>query len=572
MSFNNSDPVQSIELDNSAMPLAAEKSPIQRQAFFPAAVKNENDEQSEYRSTLRNLLRVRLRVAALILAAGFFLFLLRDLLLSFKSEQVDLQLDILLPYIAITIVLAGIGLFLCTKYLPRLIYLRMAELAVFGLPAFFFNWVRYCELCQLSSTKMELAAHAFPSQTIVPWMLLIFVYGVFIPNGLRRAIVVVSILVLIPIGGALATGIRHSAVYDVLSNGGFSTIVLSLGLAAFTAIFGSHRLGSLRRENFAARRVGSYNLKEKIGSGGMGDVYLAEHHLLKRPCAIKLIRANVVSQGQAIARFESEVQSTAGLTHPNTIAIYDYGHTEDGVFYYAMEYLPGLNLQEIVERYGPLPADRLVYLLVQVCGALQEAHSHGLIHRDIKPGNIIAAERGGMYDVAKLLDFGLVKSTNPKQENMNNTIDGTVVGSPLYTAPEITMGDQAEERSDIYAVGATAYFLLTGRPVFTGDNAIKVLFSHVNDAPEPLSKYNNVIQPDLEAVIMKCLAKKVEDRYANVTELAIALDKVGCRKCWSQERAAEWWHTRCHEKYDLLAQHDEPGIEDTVHMLQEAEV
>ncbi len=259
-----------------------------------------------------------------------------------------------------------------------------------------------------------------------------------------------------------------------------------IAIAAVTAVYGSHRFGSLRREAFDAQRMGSFTLRQKLGSGGMGDVYLAEHRLLKCSCAIKLILPDRADDPSAIARFESEVRSTANLMHPNTIEIYDYGHTNDGTFYRAMEFLPGMNLQEIVDRYGPLPPERVVFLLRQVCLALREAHTVGLIHCDIKPGNIFAAERGGLYDVAKLLDFGLVKSMVPHADSIKLTIDGTVIGSPLFACPETAVGETLDARRDIYSLGATAYFLLTGQPVFSGENPLKGhFFSRQRDSASP---------------------------------------------------------------------------------------
>ena len=180
-------------------------------------------------------------------------------------------------------------------------------------------------------------------------------------------------------------------------------------MLAVGSTFGARTMSRLRRQVAEARQLGQYRLRRRLGAGGMGEVYLAEHQLLKRPCAVKLIRTDDATDPQALARFEDEVRLTATLSHPNTVEIYDYGRAEDGTYYYVMEYLPGLSLAELVERYGPLPPARVVYLLRQVCGALREAHAAGLIHRDIKPSNIIAARRGGIDDVAKLLDFGLVR-------------------------------------------------------------------------------------------------------------------------------------------------------------------
>ena len=199
----------------------------------------------------------------------------------------------------------------------------------------------------------------------------------------------------------------------------------------------------------------------------MGEVYLAEHRLLKRPCAVKLIHPHRASDPHLLQRFEREVQATAQLTHTNTVEMFDYGHTEDGTFYYVMEYLPGLSLAELVEKHGPLPPARAVHLLMQTCDALSEAHSRGLIHRDIKPGNIFSAQRGGYYDVAKLLDFGLAKPISADSVPVQLTQDGSITGSPLYMSPEQAIGDsEPDERSDIYSLGAVAYYLLTGRPPF----------------------------------------------------------------------------------------------------------
>jgi serine/threonine protein kinase len=225
----------------------------------------------------------------------------------------------------------------------------------------------------------------------------------------------------------------------------------------------------------------------------MGEVYLAEHQLLKRPCAVKVIRPSAAADPQALARFEREVRTTALLTHPHTVEIYDYGRTEDGTFYYVMEYLPGYSSAELVERYGPLSPARAVYLLWQVCGALAEAHAWPLVHRDLKPANIFVAERGGIYDFAKLLDFGLV-SQRP-DEDTQLTQEGSVTGSPLYMSPEQALGSTPDARSDIYSLGAVAYFWLTGQPPFTGDRPMEVLVAHARDPVRPPRELRSEIHP-----------------------------------------------------------------------------
>ena len=220
---------------------------------------------------------------------------------------------------------------------------------------------------------------------------------------------------------------------------------------------------------------------ERLGGGGMGDVYLAEHRMLKRPCAVKLIRQEHLGDAHTLARFEREVRATAQLSHWNTILIFDYGRNDDGVFYYAMEYLPGLSLDNLVRRYGPMPPARVIYLLRQACDALHKAHEAGLVHRDIKPANLFAAYRGGHHDVAKLLDFGLVK-TLQVGDGIQLSREDTIAGSPLYIAPEQVVHNQPpDRRADIYSIGAVAYYLLTGHPPFMGESAMEVMVAHMRD-------------------------------------------------------------------------------------------
>ncbi len=274
---------------------------------------------------------------------------------------------------------------------------------------------------------------------------------------------------------------------------------LFLLLGAFTAIFGTHIINTLRTEAFTARLLNQYRLGRKLGVGGMGEVFLAEHQLLKRPCAIKLIRPEHASDAHAMARFEREVRATAQLSHWNTIEIFDYGRNDDGVFYYVMEYLPGLSLDVMVRRHGPLPPARVIYLLRQACDALNEAHDAGLIHRDIKPANLFAAHRGGLHDVTKLLDFGLVK-TLQGAGSIQLSHEDTVAGSPLYIAPEqVVHTNPPDRRTDIYALGAVAYFLLAGRPPFLGDSAMEVMIAHTRDPVLPPSVFRPGVPSDLEA-------------------------------------------------------------------------
>jgi serine/threonine-protein kinase len=284
-----------------------------------------------------------------------------------------------------------------------------------------------------------------------------------------------------------------------------------------------------------AMQLGQYHLESKIGEGGMGAVYRASHTLLRRPTAIKLMRAQT---GPAAARFEREVQLTAGLTHPNTIAVYDYGRTPDGVFYYAMEFLEGISLEDLVREFGPQRPSRVVHVLLQMCGALEEAHNAGLVHRDIKPANVMLTRRGGVHDVVKVLDFGLVKEVEGAGGAGSTSNVGAVLGTPHYMAPEaIVAPSTVDRRADIYAMGATAYALLTGGHVFDGANVLALCSQHLYDAPpKPRAKHPDIPEA-LETVVLECLEKKPEDRPSSAAALATKLRACGVTE-WTSEDAA----------------------------------
>jgi hypothetical protein len=325
-------------------------------------------------------------------------------------------------------------------------------------------------------------------------------------------------------------------------------VVASIGVVLSTVVIS--RIGSEADAAIAkALRLGQYTLEEKIGEGGMGEVYRARHAMLRRPTAIKLLRGARASD-RDLARFEQEVQITSRLTHPNTVAIYDYGHTPEGVFYYVMEYLPGLSIERMVELEGPLPAARVIYLLQQVCGSLAEAHGAGLIHRDIKPANVIVCERGGIYDVAKVLDFGIARDMQGKA----TATDAGVSGTPMFMSPEALRGGRAIDiRSDIYSLGASAYFMVCGEHPFDGDSAAEIAAQHLRDIPPRPSERAAVSVPaDLEALIMRCLAKEPDDRPASVEELSAELAACAAAAAWSQEAARHWWQDHAEDVATLL--------------------
>ena len=316
----------------------------------------------------------------------------------------------------------------------------------------------------------------------------------------------------------------------------FTWRVFQRVVAAVAAVFGARR-----REGMDARQLGQYRLIAPLGAGGMGEVYLAEHRMLERRCAIKLIHPEHAGDPQVMARFEREVRMTARLSHWNTVEIFDYGRTDDGTLFYVMEYLPGLSLEDLLERHGPLPAERVIHLMRQACRGLHEAHSIGLIHRDIKPGNLFAAYRGGQYDVVKLLDFGLVKSA-AEVRCARLTREGAISGTPLFMSPEQARGQgQVDAGSDIYSLGAVAYTLLTGRPPFVRASALDVMIAHARDEVVPPSQLQGDVPADLEEVILRCLAKKREERFEDTEGLEQALAECAAADLWTQLDAARWW-------------------------------
>lgn len=308
-------------------------------------------------------------------------------------------------------------------------------------------------------------------------------------------------------------------------------VLVSLAAAAIA-------IGTRLIQRWRGRRtqvLGAYRLDQKIGEGGMGIVYKASHTLLQRPAAIKVLPAERAGERDR-RRFEREVQLTSRLSHPNTISIYDYGRTPTGSFYYAMEYVDGCDLQTLVEREGPQDPARVARLLAQLAGALSEAHRNGLIHRDVKPANVMLCERGGVADVVKVLDFGLIKEIDGANRGVDTEADGErLVGTPLYMSPEALIDpNSVDARSDLYAVGALGYFLLTGAPVFSGRTLLEVCSHHLRSTPVPPSaRLGAAIPRELEALILACLAKSPEDRPESAAVLERAL--LGFSARWTRE-------------------------------------
>ncbi len=317
-------------------------------------------------------------------------------------------------------------------------------------------------------------------------------------------------------------------------------ILLAIGaLAIFVFTIIVARLQrQARRAAVEAKQLGQYRLQEKIGAGAMGVVYMGQHAMLRRPTAIKMLDVERVNEA-SIQRFEREVQITCKLNNPHTVAIYDYGRTPEGVFYYAMEFLDGIDLQRLVEQYGPQPEGRVVSILQQICASLYEAHSLGLVHRDIKPANIMLNRRGGEPDVAKVLDFGLVKEIED-QKNQKQA-GSEMSGTPLYMSPEsIQTPDSVDACSDIYAVGAVGYFLLTGKTVFNARSLRELCQLHLTATPEnPSQRLGQKISAELEHAILTCLEKSRSKRPQTARDLSLMLNRVA--QVWSLNDAEEWW-------------------------------
>jgi tRNA A-37 threonylcarbamoyl transferase component Bud32 len=494
---------------------------------------------SRYEGELAALLHRRLILVTVLALVPGVLFFVRDM--------IDLTHPSLGP---VTLILRGalillqgliLGLLL-SKEEWTLCGLRKLEVSLVAAMAGLFAWMQLemyhnpvlfqVAECDYGLEVVRLWIHS----TAVRWFFLVVVYGVFIPNTWQRCLLITGLVSALPLaftlGGAIVAG---QLTVDVAY--GMVDLVILMGTGMAVAAFGSYRLQLLQQQAFQAQQLGQYRLGARLGAGGMGEVYEAEHVLLRRRCAIKLIRPDQTTDPAALARFEREVQAMAALTHPNTVEVYDYGRSEDGTFYYVMEYLPGLTLEQLVARYGPVPAGRAIHLLRQVCRALREAHGVGLLHRDIKPSNVIVAERGGEPDVAKLLDFGLVQTTGPKGDG-RLTLQGVVLGSPPFMSPEQAAGrTDLGPTTDVYSLGGVGYYVLTGRPPFVRETAMEMLLAHAYEAAEAPAG----VPADLAAVILRCLSKKPEDRYPDVESVERAL--LACESAgeWNEEQAAAWW-------------------------------
>lgn len=493
--------------------------------------------------SVAQMLRSRLLVTCMVLAVNYAqAFSQLNTLFFASSWQVVLQL-------VLSLLFSCMAMLLWLRKELTLDWLRRIEVIAFALP-----------LCQLSMFLIERVwqqgdlLRSFQDGEVYRGHLLntivlcyfpiIVAYGVLIPNTGWRCFLMTCLMSSLPIAillGGVPWYWEQVESHLSLFLRGIAWVVSWMLVAVVVASFGSYRMDELSQQVAAARKFGSYRLIHKMGSGGMGEVYLGEHELLKQPCAIKVIRPDRVSDPQTLMRFEREVQATARLKHPNSIEIYDYGRAEDGTFYYVMEYLPGKTLDQLVAVGGPLPVARAIHLWIQLCGPLREAHCIGLIHRDIKPANIIVCQRGGVADLCKLLDFGLVKNVSDSNQLPSLTQSDAIAGTPAYMSPEqVTSARDIDMRSDIYSLGAVAYFMLSAKPLFDGV-ALKVMADHLNSDPTSIRLHNPEIPDALVQVIERCLAKDRDDRFASVGDLFAALKKLASVYVWSEEEAEQCW-------------------------------
>jgi eukaryotic-like serine/threonine-protein kinase len=377
--------------------------------------------------------------------------------------------------------------------------------------------------------------------------------AVLIPSTARRTFSLSALAALPLIGvsivfheGAPLAGFSPAFMHALVA----VNAVLWMSIAVTLSSVTSRTIYGLRQQVKAASEIGQYTLEERIGRGGMGEVWRARHRMLIRPAAVKLVTPSELGSAEGrdpdlrLRRFEREARATAGLKSPHTVQLYDFGVTDDGTFYYVMELLEGMDLDTLVDRFGAVPPERAVHLLLQVCASLDDAHENGLIHRDIKPANIVVSRIGTAWDFVKVLDFGLVKldSTRHNEQSAMLSADNNLSGTPGFIAPEVVLGTLTDHRVDIYGLGCVAYWLVTGKLVFEGPGAIKVMSDHLHTAPVAPSARGPLSLPrELDALILECLAKDPSHRPPSARALQARLQAIPLDAAWTRERAQEWW-------------------------------
>jgi serine/threonine protein kinase len=479
-----------------------------------------------------------------------FMTVLNNLVLHILSDQ----MATLYPFPGDVIGIAGVASSVIIVFLARKLSHKPQQLIDIGSVYL----IVQCLLISILTHWMPL-----PLVPRVSWVCIaILIYPAIVPNTPRKTLLV---SLLAASTEPLALGISMLRGIDFY--GGWLYVLWTSVpnyISAFLVVIPVQIIHGLGQQVKRARELGSYRLEEPLGKGGMGEVFRATHQMLARPAAVKLIRPELLGSSSPAAakvmveRFRREAEAAASLRSPHTISLYDFGVASDGTFFFVMELLDGLDLETLIERYGPVPPERCVHLLRQVCESLQEAHSRGLVHRDIKPSNIFTCRLALDVDFVKVLDFGLVKAVDEgDREATLLTAPNSTTGTPAYIAPEMVRGDSVpDHRVDLYTLGCVAYWLLTGRLVFQASNAIQLMYQHANTAPVPPSQLSEFEIPHaLDSVILACLAKFPAERPQSAAELSHMLQEAMPAPVWTGEMAHRWWE-RHHPEAARLEQSD----------------
>ncbi len=535
------------------LPTGALRTPVTMTVGAPAEISTETE----------SLFRGRLQVGAWMILLAVTGFLVKELIVppdsapNFRAsfgtpaflrnvwDSFGGRAFLLMFYVAVIVLLRG-------RRRLSLGQLRVVEAAILWAVALWFmidDRVRYTrEAIEQQDPVETLWAVAL---AVMIYFALLSAYGFFAPNAWKRALWMTGLIALMPMAVSVLVGATDSEAAFLMESVTMTHRVgmgLTLAIGVMIATWGAHRIHTLRLEVFEAKRLGQYELTERIGRGGMGEVWKADHRLLARPAAIKLIKPEVIDADPAMAQdfirsFEREAQITASLRSIHTVELYDFGMTADSTFYYVMELLDGKDLETLVRESGPLEPSRVTYLLEQVCDSLADAHDHGLVHRDIKPANIQVCRMGRRFDFVKVLDFGLVKRRTRRGETRGlGEGKGVIVGTPSYIAPEMVLAEDIDARADIYSLGCVGYWLLTGQPVFEGKTTAEIVAKHVQEAVvAPAQRAETEIPEELEGIILRCLEKEPAARPQSAEELSQLLRASGLVDEWTQDRARVWW-------------------------------
>jgi serine/threonine-protein kinase len=491
------------------------------------------------------LLQARLRTFALILSAAMLVWLVRGLFLS-APGYLGLQTAGLL------LIGATAAPLWSTRHYSRF-RLRTLELGLVAITVARLGAYSYLVVDNRIAAGTTLLALAEVYNTTMAVGGLIVIYGVLIPNVWQRTAVVATSMAAVPLAGLVALRVFdvefYRALQAIVGPETVTDLGLALGISVLTATVGTQIIYALRREARVARNMGQYQLQERIAVGGMGEIWRASHRFLARPAAIKVIQPDKVdpldreAAAEVLERFEREAQATATLESLHTVRVYDFGRTDAGEFYYAMELLNGFDVEQLIERYGPIAPARAVHLLVQVCDSLAEAHGLGQVHRDVKPANLFLCKVGLAFDVIKVLDFGLVTRAGSEETRDARLQEEGMAGTPAYMAPEQVLAvTSIDERADLYSLGCVAYWMLSGHTLFDIERPLAMAVAHVKAPPMPLSRRSEMpIPKDLEAVVMQCLEKEPSRRPPTAEALANLLLACDCGDVWGPAAARNWW-------------------------------